>query len=105
MGHGNIKFLHAGKTNTDYGNYLESEFLDFRTSEERTISLSQSMYLPQELPSATINLPFSYFVCITNCAEIAHLTWVNRKETAALARDTLQRHPICGLSKEIGISE
>lgn len=105
MEYGNGIFLLAGKTDTDYGNDLELRLPDMRTSEERAVSLFKFMHLLHDLPSGALNLPPNYFICITSCTEIAHLTRMKFKETDAWRRSVLQSQPACTLLKEIGINE
>ena len=87
----------------DGGAYLNSEFLDLRNFEELGFCLSQSIYIAQELASATINWPSTYTIWISNCAGIEHLTWMDNRDTAPWARNNLHKQPVEELLKRIGV--
>ena len=100
---GKIKFLLTSKKAVDWESYLKSDFLDLRDFEKHGFCLSQSIYIAQELASATINWPSTYTIWISNCSEIEHLTWMDDRDTAPWARNTLHKQPVQALLKRIGV--
>jgi hypothetical protein len=82
-------FLLASKKAVDWGNLLKTEFLDLRNFEKYGFSLSQMIYICQELSVATINWPSTFSIWITPCKDIMHLTWNDNKDTARWTRNTL----------------
>lgn len=98
---GKIKFLLASKKAVDWETYLKSDYLDLRNFEKLGFCLSQSVYIAQELASATINWPSTYTIWITNCSGIEHLTWMDNRDTAPWSRNSLQMQPIGELLKRI----
>jgi len=83
------KFLLASKKAVDWGKLIKSDYLDLRNFEEYGFTLSQMIYICQELSVATINWPSTFSIWITPCKEIIHLTWNDNKDTARWARNTL----------------
>ncbi len=100
---GKIKFLLTSKKAVDWESYLKSDFLDLRNFEKLGFCLSQSIYIAQELASATINWPSTYTIWISNCAGIEHLTWMDNRDTAPWARNSLHKQPVEELLKRIGV--
>jgi len=91
---GKIKFILASKKAVDWENFLETDYIDLRNFEELGFSMSQSIYIAQELSDISINWPSTYGIWITNCSDIIHLTWQDNKDTAKWARNTLHKKPI-----------
>lgn len=81
------KFILASKKAIDWQKFIKSDYLDLRNFEEFDFTLSQSLYIAQELSSVTINWPSTYSIWITNCKNIIHLTWGGYKDTAPWTRD------------------
>ncbi len=57
--------------------------------EKYGFSLSQMIYICQELSVATINWPSTFSIWIKPCRDIIHLTWNDNKDTARWTRNTL----------------
>ncbi len=90
---GKIGFILASKKAVDWSHYLRSDFIDLRNFEELGFSLSQSIYVIQELASATLNWPSTFSTWITNCIDITHLTWMSNKDTSKWSRNNLHQKP------------
>jgi len=86
---GKIKFVLASKKAVDWENFLRSDFVDLRNFEELGFSLSQSIYLAQEICDVSLNWPSTYSIWITNCSKMIHLTWMDNKDTAVWARNKI----------------
>jgi hypothetical protein len=91
---GKIKFILASKKAVDWESFLETEFIDLRNFEDLGFSMSQSIYIAQELSDVTINWPSTYSIWITNCLHKIHLTWHDNKDSAKWARNDLHHKPI-----------
>jgi hypothetical protein len=100
---GRLKFVLASKKAVDWETIIESDFIDMRNFEERGLTLSQSIYIVQEITSMTINWPSTFSIWITNCSGIQHLTWKDNKDTAKWARNTLHKEPVEKALKLIGV--
>ena len=87
----NIRFVLASKKAVDWDKYLKSDYIDLRNFEELGFTLSQSIYIAQEICDASINWPSTYSIWITNCANMIHLTWGGNKDTAQWARNKLHK--------------
>lgn len=100
---GKIKFILASKKAVDWENFIESDFVDLRYYEDMGFSMSQMIYISQELSSATINWPSTFSIWITNCSGIVHLTWMNNKDTAKWTRNNLHEKGIGSLLSKIDV--
>ena len=100
---GKLKFVLASKKAVDWETIIESEFLDLRNFEDKGLTLSQSIYIVQEITSMTINWPSTFSIWITHCSGILHLTWRDNKDTAKWARNTLHKEPVEKALKLIGV--
>ena len=100
---GKIKFILASKKAVDWPNIIESDFLDLRDFEKHGFTLSQSIYILQEIASMTINWPSTFNIWITNCAGILHLTWRDNKDTAKWARNNFHKQPVERALRLIGV--
>ena len=100
---GKIKFILASKKAADWPNIIKSEYLDLRDFEKYGFTLSQSIYILQELVSITINWPSTFCIWISNCSGILHLTWRDNKDTAQWARNNLHKEPVQSALKLIGV--
>ena len=98
---GKIKFILASKKAVDWESFLDTEFIDLRNFEDLGFSMSQSIYIAQELSDVTINWPSTYSIWITNCLNKIHLTWHDNKDTSKWARNTLHEMPIKHLLKKL----
>ena len=98
-----IKFILASKKAVDWENYIQSEFLDLRTFEELGFTLSQTIFIIQELSDVTLNWPSAFTNWITNCKNIIHLTWHDNKDTAEWARNDLHEQPVKHLLDKLGL--
>ena len=85
----NYQFILASKKAVDWDNYLESDYIDLRNFEKLDLSLSQMIYICQELSSYSINWPSTFSIWITNCDLIEHLTFHDFKDTAVWCRKNL----------------
>ena len=85
----NYQFVLASKKAVDWENYIKSDFIDLRNFEELNLTLSQMIYISQELSSYTINWPSTFTIWVTNCSHIKHLTFHDFKDTAVWCRDNL----------------
>jgi len=85
----NFQFLLASKKAVDWEKFLKSDFLDLRCFEELNLSLSQSIYICQELSSFTINWPSTFGQWITVCSGIEHITYYDFKDTAVWSRKNI----------------
>ncbi len=90
---GKIGFILASKKAVDWSKYLRSDFIDLRNFEELGFSLAQSIYIIQELASATLNWPSTFSTWITNCSDIIHLTWMSNKDTSKWSRNDFHKKP------------
>ena len=88
---GKIRFVLASKKAVDWDKYLDSEFIDLRNFEELGFTLSQSIYIAQEICDVSINWPSTYTIWISNCENMLHLTWGGNKDTAKWARNELHK--------------
>ena len=100
---GKIKFILASKKAVDWQFFLKSSFVDLRDFEKLGFTMSQMIYIAQELSSATINWPSTFSIWITNCSQITHLTWMDNKDTANWARNELHLKPIKNLLDKIEV--
>lgn len=100
---GKIKFVLASKKAVDWPKIIENEFLDLREFEKLGFTLSQSIYILQEITSMTINWPSTFSIWMTNCTGILHLTWRDNKDTARWARNNLHKEPVERALKLIGV--
>jgi hypothetical protein len=91
---GKIRLVLASKKAADWDKVIQSDFLDLRTFEEKGLSLSQSIYVLQEITKLTINWPSTFSIWMTHCSGILHLTWRDNKDTAAWARNRLHQKPV-----------
>ena len=57
---GKIRFVLASKKAVDWPNIIESDFLDLREFERHGFSLSQTIYIIQEITSMTLNWPNTF---------------------------------------------
>ena len=101
---GKIKFILASKKAVDWQYFLKSSFVDLRDFEKLGFTMSQMIYIVQELSSATINWPSTFSIWITNCSNITHLTWMDNKDTADWARNDLHLKSIEKLLDKIKIN-
>ena len=76
------QFILASKKAVDWDKFIKSEFIDLRNFEELNFSLSQMLYICQELSSYSINWPSTFSIWITNCSEINHITFHDFKDTS-----------------------
>ena len=100
---GKIKFILASKKAVDWENFLKSDFLDLRDFEEINFSMSQMIYIAQELSDVTINWPSTFSIWITNCSNIIHLTWLNNKDTSKWARNSMNKKNVNSLLRKIKV--
>ena len=97
-----IKFVLASKKAVDWEVFLKSKFVDLRNFEELGFSLSQSIYIAQEICDVSINWPSTYTIWISNCENMLHLTWGGNKDTAKWARNDNNNLAVESLLKTIG---
>ena len=100
---GKIKFVLASKKAADWSNILESNYLDLREFEKQGFTLSQSIYILQEITNMTINWPSTFSIWMTNCAGMLHLTWRDNKDTAKWCRNNLHKESVEHALKLIGV--
>ncbi len=100
---GKIRFVLASKKAVDWDKMIQSDFLDLRNFEEKGLTLSQSLYIIQEITKLTINWPSTFSIWITHCADMLHLTWNDNKDTAKWARNTLNRHSVEQALRLVGV--
>ncbi len=86
---GKVKFVLASKKAVDWPTVIKSEFIDLREFEKLGFTLSQMIYISQEISSMTINWPSTFSIWITNCSNILHLTWGDKKDTSKWSRNNL----------------
>ena len=98
-----IEFILASKKAVDWEKFLKSDFIDLRNFEEQGFTLSQSIYIAQELTDVSINWPSTYSIWITNCKNILHLTWLDNKDTAKWARNNYQKKSANSLLKTLNL--
>lgn len=97
---GAIKFVLASKKAVDWSSFLETEFVDLRNFEELGFSMSQSIYITQEISDLSINWPSTYSIWITNCSDILHLNWHSDRDIAAWARNQMHELPAIDIINE-----
>ena len=100
---GKIKFVLASKKAVDWQKIIKSDFLDLRNFEEKNLSLSQTIYIIQEITKLTINWPSTFCVWMTNCDGMLHLTWGSQKDTAYWARNEYHKEDVKVALKKIGL--
>ena len=98
-----IKFILASKKAVDWNKYIKSEFLDLRNFEELGFSLSQAIFILQELSDVTLNWPSTFSIWMTNCKDIIHLTWHDDKDTAQWSRNNLHKEPVDKLLNKLNL--
>ena len=76
------QFILASKKAVDWDKFIKSEFIDLRNFEELNFSLSQMLYICQELSNYSINWPSTFSIWITNCSKIDHITFHDFKDTS-----------------------
>ena len=91
---GKIKFILASKKAVDWENIIQSEFLDLRNFEQEGFTLSETLYIIQELASMSLNWPNTFCTWITSMSNILHLTWCSDKDAAKWARNNLHHQPV-----------
>ena len=99
-----IKFILASKKAVDWDKFIKSEFLDMRNFEELGFTLSQTIFILQELSDVTLNWPSTFSIWITNCKNIIHLTWHDNKDTAKWTRNELHKQPINILLNKLNLT-
>jgi hypothetical protein len=82
-----VRIVLVSKKAVDWSNRLKSDFLDLRSFEKLGLTLSQCIFITQELANITVNWPNTFTIWITNCGGIVHQTWNNYKDTALWARN------------------
>ncbi|MBN4066913.1 hypothetical protein JYU14_02400 [Simkania negevensis] len=100
---GKLRFVLASKKAADWDKVIKSDFLDLRNFERLGLSLSQTIYILQEISSITINWPSTFAIWMTACSSILHLTWRDNKDTAAWARNNLHKHHPEHVLDQLGI--
>ena len=100
---GKIKFVLASKKVVDWPNVIESEHLDLRNFEEYGFTLSQTIYIIQEITSMTINMPTTFSIWVTNIEGILHLSWSDQKDSAVWSLNSLHKEPVEKALKLIGV--
>ena len=88
---GKIRFVLASKKAVDWENFIQSDFVDLRNFEDLGFTMSQSIFIAQEISDVTINWPSTYSIWITNCLDILHLTWLDNKDTSKWARNSFHK--------------
>lgn len=101
---GKIKFVLASKKAVDWDKIIKSDFLDLRNFEEKNLSLSQTIYIIQEITKLTINWPSTFNIWMTNCDGMLHLTWGSKKDTANWARNNYHKEDVKVALKKIGLN-
>ena len=91
---GKIRFVLASKKAVDWPKIIESDFLDLREFEKNGFTLSQTIYIIQEITDMTLNWPNTFCIWMTNCTGMLHLTWCDNKDTAKWARNDLHKQPV-----------
>lgn len=86
---GKVKFVLASKKAVNWPNVIKSEFIDLREFEKQGFTLSQMIYISQEISSMTINWSSTFSIWITNCSNILHLTWGDKKDASEWSRNNL----------------
>ena len=84
-----FQFILASKKAVDWESFIKSDYIDLRNFEELDFSLSDMIYICQELTSYTINWPSTFSIWITNCAGIEHITFNDFKDTAVWCKKNL----------------
>ena len=82
----NFRILLASKKAADWPKILTSNFLDIRDFERLGFSMSQTIFIMQELGGISINWPNTMTLWMTNCKNILHLNWGGTKDTCEWAR-------------------
>ena len=82
------KFVLASKKAVDWEVFLKSKFVDLRNFEELGFSLSQSIYIAQEICDVSINWPSTYTIWISNCENMLHLT--QQREAIRIPQNRLE---------------
>tara|TARA_B100001057_G_C22867471_1_gene957195 strand:- start:764 stop:1792 length:1029 start_codon:yes stop_codon:yes gene_type:complete len=100
---GKIRFVLASKKAVDWENFIQSDFVDLRNFEDLGFTMSQSIFIAQELTDVSINWPSTYSIWITNCKNILHLTWLDNKDTAKWARNRYHKKPSRFLLKKLNV--
>ena len=100
---GKIRFVLASKKAVDWENFIQSDFVDLRNFEDLGFTMSQSIFIAQELTDVSINWPSTYSIWITNCKNILHLTWLDNKDTAKWARNNYQKKSANSLLKTLNL--
>ena len=75
-----------------------------RNFEELGFTLSQTIFILQELSDVTLNWPSTFSISITNCKDIIQLTWHDDKDTAKWTRNELHKQPINNLLNKLNLT-
>ena len=91
---GKIKFVLASKKAVDWSKIIKSSYLDLRNFEENDFTLSQTIYILQEITSMTINWATTFSTWMTNIEGPLHLTWGDKKDSARWTWNNLNNEPV-----------
>ena len=100
---GKLRFVLASKKAVDWPKIIESDFLDLREFEKNGFTLSQTIYIIQEITNMSLNWPSTFCIWITHCSDILHLTWCDNKDTSKWARNDLNKQPVQNALNLIGV--
>ena len=93
----NYQFILASKKAVDWERFIQSDYIDFRDFERLNLSLSQMIFICQELSDYSINWPSTFSIWISNCSNIKHITFHDLKDTANWCHDNLNKENIKAL--------
>ena len=91
---GKIKFVLASKKAVDWSKIIKSPYLDLRNFEEYNFTLSQTIYILQEITSMTINWASTFSTWMTTIDGPLHLTWGDKKDAAKWTWNNLNNEPV-----------